>query len=102
MQTIIVRGGWRAWALLILGGALVLVIGLTVGVIALGVLAVAGALLLGQRALRTIGLGPKSTTVTPPGAATGRPDAGAVIDGDFHVVTRQTGNRTLSESDQQP
>jgi hypothetical protein len=99
MQTIIVRGGWRAWALVVVGGALLLVVGLTVGILALGVLAVAGALLLGQRALRTIGLGGKSA---PPAAPSAHPDAGGVIDGEFQVVTRQTGNRTLSEPDQQP
>ena len=99
MQSIIVRGGWRAWALLIVGGAVLLVVGLTVGVIALGVLAVAGVLLLGQRALRSIGLGGKPAPST---AAPGRHDAGGVIDGEFQVVTRQSGNRTLSEPDQQP
>lgn len=99
MQTMIVRGGWRAWALLIVGGAVLLVVGLTVGVIALGVLAVAGALLLGQRALRTIGLGGKPA---PPAAPSAQSDAGGVIDGEFQVVTRQSGNRTLSEPDQQP
>ena len=99
MQTIIVRGGWRAWALLVVGGALVLVLGLTVGVIALGILAVAGALLLGQRALRAVGIGEKPSA---PSAAAGRPDADSVIDGEFHVVSRPTGSKTLSDPDQQP
>ncbi len=85
MRPVVVQGGWRMWALLIGGGAVLLVLGLTVGLLLLGLLAVAGVLLLAQRALQAIGLGGRRASVH---AATA-PDDG-VIDGEFHVVSRQT------------
>ena len=85
MRTVVVQGGWRMWALLIVGGVILLVLGLTVGLIMLGVLAVAGVLLLGQRALWAIGLGgwriqADTTAVSEDG----------IIDGDVHVIRRST------------
>ncbi|MCC7371858.1 MAG: hypothetical protein IT306_25810 [Chloroflexi bacterium] len=95
MRTVVVRGGWQAWALLILGGAAVLVLGVTVGIVLLGLLAVGVVVLLGQRALRAFGVGGRSQPVGP-----ARADAGGdIIDGEFHVVSRDSGNRVLSEAD---
>lgn len=98
MQTVIVRGGWQAWALLILGGALVLVLGLTVGIVLLGLLAVGAVVLLGQRALHALGIGRRDRTV---GSATTAP-ADGIIDGEFHVVRREPHERILADPDRQP
>lgn len=85
MRTVVVQGGWRTWALLVVGGAILLVLGVTVGLVMLGVLAVAGLLLLGRRALQTIGLGKwpiQADTTTAPEAG--------IIDGEFRVMSRST------------
>ena len=85
MRTVVVQGGWRTWALLIVGGVILLVLGLTVGLMLLGVLAVAGVLLLGQRALWAIGLG--GQRIQADTTAVSEDD---IIDGDFHVIRRST------------
>jgi hypothetical protein len=85
VRVVVVQGGWRMWALLIVGGVILLVLVLTVGLMMLGILAVAGVLLLGQRALRAIGLGGRrihaDTTAVP---------ENGIIEGDFHVVSCST------------
>ena len=86
MRTVVVQGGWRMWALLIVGGVTLLVLGLTVGLIMLGVLAVAGVLLLGQRALQAIELGRRRRQAD----ATAVPEGG-IIDGEFRVMSCSTG-----------
>jgi Na+-transporting methylmalonyl-CoA/oxaloacetate decarboxylase gamma subunit len=85
MPTVVVQGGWRMWALLIVGGVTLLVLGLTVGLIMLGVLAVAGVLLLGQRALQAIGLDRRRTQAE----ATAVP-ADSIIDGEYRVMSCST------------
>lgn len=90
MRTVIVQGGWRVWALLIVGGAVMLVLTMTVGVLLLGVIAIGGALLLGQRLLQAIGLGGRRAPMNPPTAP-----GETVIDGEFHVVSRETTVRQL-------
>lgn len=85
MRTIEVQGGWRMWALLIVGGVILLMLGLAVGLMMLGILAVAGVLLLGRRALRAIGLGRRRIQAD----TTAVPEDG-IIEGDFHVVSRST------------
>ena len=85
MRTVVVQAGWQMWALLIVGGVILLVLGLTVGLMLLGILAVAGILLLGQRALRAIGLGGRRIQAD----TTAVPENG-IIEGDFHVVRRST------------
>ena len=93
MRTVVVRGGWQAWALLILGGAVVLVLGLTVGIVLLGLLAVGAVVLLGQRALQALGIGGWRK---PVGSSTTTP-ADGIIDGDFQVVRRESSTRMLAE-----
>jgi membrane-bound ClpP family serine protease len=82
MRTVVVQGSWRTWALLIVGGVILLVLGLTVGLMMLGILALAGVVLLGQRALQAIGLGGRriqtDTTAVP---------EDRIIDGDFRVIS---------------
>ena len=85
MRTVVVQGGWRMWALLIVGGVILLVLGLTIGLIMLGVLAIAGVVLLGQRALQAIGLGGRRIQADAPAV----PEDG-IIDGDFRVISRST------------
>ena len=85
MRTVVVQGGWRTWALLVVGAAILLVLGITVGLVMLGVIAVAGLLLLGRRALQTIGLGKRPIQAD----TTTAPEAG-IIDGEFRVMSRST------------
>ena len=85
MRMVVVQSGWRMWALLIVGGVILLVLGLAVGLMVLGVLAVAGVLLLGQRALQAIGLGGRRIQAD----TTAVPEHG-IIDGDFHIVSCST------------
>ena len=85
MRMVVVQGGWRMWALLIVGGVILLVLGLTIGLIMLGVLTVAGVLLLGQRALQAIGLDGRRIQVDTTAAS-----EDGIIDGDFHVIRRST------------
>lgn len=98
MRTVVVRGGWQAWALLILGGAVVLVLGLTVGIVLLGLLAVGAVILLGQRALQALGIGGWRR---PVGSST-TTSADGIIDGDFQVVRRESSTRMLAEPERQP
>ena len=90
MRTVVVQGGWRVWALLIVGGAVLIALTLTVGVLLLGALAVGAVLLLGQRLLHAIGLGGRRTPVSSAAEA-----GDGVIDGEFHVVSHQTTVRQL-------
>ena len=85
MRTVVIQGGWRLWTLLIVGGAVALVLALTVGVLLLGVFAVAAVLFLGQRLMQAIGLGSRPRVTH----GTTEP-ADGVIDGDFQVVSRET------------
>ena len=96
MQTIVVRGGWRAWALLIVGGTLLLVLGVLFGVLVLGLLVMATVLVLGGRILRALGLGGRQT-VAPSSAP--RRDAGpaSIIEGEYQVVQRPLDERTIPE-----
>jgi hypothetical protein len=90
MRTVVVQGGWRVWLALIVGGAVLLALTLTIGVLLLGVIAIGGALLLGQRLLQAVGLGGKRTPMDTPAAG-----SDTVIDGEFHVVSRDVTIRQL-------
>ncbi|MGE3271935.1 MAG: hypothetical protein AB7P40_24485 [Chloroflexota bacterium] len=65
------------WAIISVGGAVLLAVGLVAGLLALGILAVAGVALLGQRVLQAFRIGGRR----PVRDATSRPPDG-VIDGD--------------------
>lgn len=95
MRTIVVHGGWRAWALLLIGGAALLVLGVTFGLVLLGLLVLASALVLGQRAMQALGLGGRHAT--PRSATSGSRGAGTVIEGEYHVVTRPAPGREIGE-----
>ena len=95
MRTIVVRGGWRAWALLIVGGAALLVLGVLFGVLVLGLLLMLTVLMLGDRVLRALGLGGRRTT--GPSAARAASGAGAVIEGEYQVVQRPLEERRIPE-----
>ncbi len=96
MRTVVVRGGWRAWALLIVGGMVLLVLGLVFGVVLLALLAMATALILGQRVVRALGLGGQSAAPAS-SHTTGRDTTDAVIEGEYRVVDRLPANRQVSE-----
>ena len=82
MRVVVVQGGWRMWALLVVGGVILLVLGLTVGLMMLGILAVAVVMLLGQRALQAIGLGGRRIQADTTAAT-----EDGIIDGDFRVIS---------------
>ena len=95
MRTVVVQGGWRAWALLIVGGTVLLVLGVLFGVLVLGLLAMLTVLVLGERILRALGLGGRrSIDPTAPRRETG---AGAVIEGEYQVVQRPIDERRIPE-----
>lgn len=83
MRTVVVQGGWRVWALIIVGGAVLIALTLTVGVLLLGALVIGAALLAGQRLMQMVGLGGKRSSMDTPTTA-----GDTVIDGEFHVVSR--------------
>ena len=95
MRTIVVRGGWRAWALLIVGGMVLLVLGVLFGVLVLGLLVMATALVLGERILRALGLGGRR----PAGPAAPRSETGpgAIIEGEYQIVQRPLDERRIPE-----
>ena len=95
MRTIVVRGGWRAWALLIVGGTVLLVLGALFGVLVLGLLAMLTVLMLGERVVRALGLGGRRSG--GPSAPHGASGAGAVIEGEYQVVQRPTDERRIPE-----
>ena len=96
MRTIVVQGGWRAWALLIVGGALLLVLGVLFGVVVLGLLAVVTVVVLAERALRALGLGGRRP-VTPSSATRREPGGASVIEGEYQVVPRPLDERRIPE-----
>jgi len=96
MRTVVVRGGWRAWALLGVAGLVLLVLGLVFGLVLLALLVMATALILGQRVVRAFGLGNRSAAPAS-SRPTGRDTADAVIEGTYRVVDRPPAERQLSE-----
>ena len=97
MRTVVIQGGWRMWALLILGGALVLALGLVAVVVLLGLLAVGAVALLGHRLLQALGL----VSRRPMAEAVRRsPMDGSdgIVDADFQVV----GRRALADPAREP
>ena len=96
MRTIEVRGGWRAWALLVVGSMVLLVLGVLFGVLVLGLLVMATALVLGQRILRALGLGGRRPA-TPTSATHGGTHPYSVIEGEYQVVQRPTDERQIAE-----
>ena len=98
MRTIVVQGGWRAWALLVVGGGVLLVLGVTFGLFVLGLLVLVSVLVLGQRALQAIGLGGRRTPPKSARSAPGGPhSAGTVIEGEYQVVTRPERSHEIAE-----
>jgi hypothetical protein len=88
MRTVVVQGGWRVWAMLIVGGALLLAVGLIASLFLLGAAVVGALALLGYRALYALGLaGRKAGRETPASPSDG------IVDADFQVV----GQRMLPE-----
>ena len=83
----VVQGGWRAWALLVVGGAVMLVLAVLFGVLVLGLLALVTAVVLADRALRALGLGGRRP-VTPSSATRGEGGPASVIEGEYRVVQR--------------
>ena len=96
MRTIEMRGGWRAWALLIVGSMVLLVLGVLFGVLVLGLLVMATVLVLGQRILRALGLG-GGRPATPASATRGGTGTSSVIEGEYQVVQRPTDERRIPE-----
>ena len=99
MRTVVVQGGWRAWALLIAVGAVLLVLGLVFGLVLLALLLMATALVLGQRVVRALGLGGRQAA-PPSSGATGHDTSGAIIEGEYRVVERPLAARHVSEPSQ--
>ncbi len=95
MRTVVVRGGWRAWALVIVGGALLLVLGVLFGVLVLGLLVMLTVLMLGARILRALGLGGRRSA--GPSSTRGASSQGAVIEGEYQVVQRSTDELRIQE-----
>jgi hypothetical protein len=87
MRTFEVRGGWQAWALLIVGSMVLLVLGVLFGVLVLGLLVMATVLVLGQRILRALGLGGRRS-VPPTSATRGGTYPDSVIEGEYQVLQR--------------
>jgi hypothetical protein len=83
MRTVVVQGGWRVWAMLIVGGALLLAVGLVASLFLLGAAVIGALVLVSYRALYALGLVGRRPSMDTPTAA-----GETVIDGDFHVVNR--------------
>ena len=96
MRTIVVRGGWRAWALLIVGGMLLLVLAVLFGVLVLGLLTMLTALVLGQRILRALGLGGRRPVARSSGTRRAAGPA-SVIEGEYRVVQPPNDERRIPE-----
>ena len=96
MRTVVVQGGWRAWALLVVGGMVLLVLGVVFGVLVFGLLAMLTALVLGERILRALGLGGRRS-VQPSSGARGPTGTTSVIEGEYQVVQRPVDERRIPE-----